>query len=304
VAGGGSGGGYSYAVGYTYYQGGVGGGGYGIGFAGSGTVYPGGGLPNTGSGGGGGGWNGDYGGPPEYGGPGGSGMVLIRYALCSQCQTGTYSTGVFAANACQNCSAGAFAGAAASACTNCSVGSYQPKATATACVNCTRCADAATTDGVCPMAALTDTQTCRCNPGWYGSGTVCSQCPAHSLSIANSTASLLSCRCLAGYVCTYTKRITVVVHMHNMTLAAFTANYQAAFALALADAAGVSVSQVSIIVPGRRLLASPLTIRFHVHGADGLHGLRHHMQRLRRTAAFELAWEHAHSLRIRPLPLS
>jgi hypothetical protein len=114
---------------------------------------------------------------------------------------------------------------------------------------------------------------------------------------------------MAGYVCTYTKRITATVRISNMTLEDFTARYQEAFIEAIARAAGVNASRVTIVAAksGRRLLSmwvgpsmapQELTIKFHAHGATSfdprLVGLR------RRTLGFvfEIAWQHDHILRV------
>ena len=104
-------------------------------------------------------------------------------------------------------------------------------------------------------------------------------CPLHTHSQAGST-SKLACLCDLGYVCTYTKAVRV-----NVTLPLTAAQFQmseAQFLQAVAAAAGVDVSQVSIvgITPanpnsgGRRGLPARLTVAAHIDGAERLQGLR------------------------------
>ena len=142
-------------------------------------------------------------------------------------------------------------------------------------------------------------------------------CPPNTQSVPGNTGSLLGCRCLGGFTCSYTKRLAVTVRIVNMTQANFTTNYQTSFMRAIAGAAGVSVSQVTMVgaISGRRLLSfySPatsddsgkgvtwghhpqpqeLTVKFHVRDSDYLE----HIQTL--DVEMELAWEHAHDMHVK-----
>jgi len=154
---------------------------------------------------------------------------------------------------------------------------------------------------------------CRCNSGYYGPGTTCSPCPANTMSDAFNTSTLLNCRCVAGYVCTYTKRITATVRIPNMTLATFTSSYQAAFLQAIATAAGVDVSHITIVsasTASRRLFsASVLTIEFYVRSVSPstyFHGQEeHHRYYLMRRAFLPslqvVAWTQEYELHVQTM---
>ena len=242
------------------------------------------------------------------------------------CPTGSYCPNTSAAVPCTPghscsagataqtpCSAGTFASASSSSqCAGCAAGTFANVSAMSACSNCTVCAPLPVTGGACGNAS--DTIVCGCFPNFYGRGTECVACPGHTYSLLGHTESLLSCRCLAGYVCTYTKRLvaTIRIQNNNMTQAYFAANYQTAFIRALARATGVSPSQVVIVATttGRRLLFTDagaglmwatrtmpeeFTVKFHGHGAEGLDA-RHLLPAM--LDPFEFAWQHAHALSI------
>jgi len=136
---------------------------------------------------------------------------------------------------------------------------------------------------------------CACKAGYYGSGVSCSPCPAYTTSQGNSS-SLLSCKCLQGYVCTYTKTINATVHIVNMTLAQFTTSYQANLKTMLAQAANVTAAQVQIIsyasspIMRRRILLPPrLDVVVTIRGAVHLHP---HKQ------IAHVSWRHAHQMHV------
>ena len=76
------------------------------------------GLANTGSGGGGTGGN-----AGTTGGNGGSGLVLIRYVMCPQCRSGTYS-GSDGSSGCLQCDVGTYSPAGSSSCLACPNNSF------------------------------------------------------------------------------------------------------------------------------------------------------------------------------------
>jgi hypothetical protein len=133
---------------------------------------------------------------------------------------------------------------------------------------------------------INDTTTCACNPGFYlsdpnSNNSQCSACPLYTTSAANNTdTTVLSCTCLAGYTCKYTKRIQGLIKL-NMTLSDFNSNAQSALIQAIAQAAGVDVSQVSIVSissgsSNRRLLGTlaeenTLTVIVRINDSQNAH---------------------------------
>jgi hypothetical protein len=83
----------------------------------------------------------------------------------------------------------------------------------------------------------------------------------HTSSVVGGT-SQLNCICLAGYGCSYTKRITATVTLNNTNVENFNTDIggvKSSFLAAIAAAAGVPVNQITIISVGahgggRRLL--------------------------------------------------
>jgi hypothetical protein len=138
------------------------------------------------------------------------------------------------------------------------------------------------------------------------------QCPLHTTSVAGSS-SLLNCRCVQGFRCAYSKRITAVVTL-NTTASDFNSNYggiKTAFVNAVATAAGVSSSQVTIgsVTPkpsggGRRLLATKhsfIDVHTIIEGAEKLSGLDRHLGRHSMFLHHSHKWEEAHSLVTHPI---
>jgi hypothetical protein len=130
-------------------------------------------------------------------------------------------------------------------------------------------------------------------------------CPQHTTSAAGSS-SLLHCQCVSGFRCAYTKKITAVVTL-NTTLSNFQSDVggvRTAFIAAVASAAGVTQSQVTIngVVQkagGRRLLSvSPylIDVRATVHGAERLRGLANHLARHSVHLHQSHTWEEDHSV--------
>jgi hypothetical protein len=131
-------------------------------------------------------------------------------------------------------------------------------------------------------------------------------CPANTGSNPDS-GSLLDCRCLAGYQCTYTKQISATVTL-NSTASDFQSNVnnvQTNFKLAIAAAAGVDVSKVIIngisSGTGRRLLSlrardEVISVRATALGATGLHGLPQHLARHSPFLHIDHSWSEAHKV--------
>jgi len=215
---------------------------------------------------------------------------------CTQCIAGSYTSSA-SSSICAQCSAGSYTSSSSSStCTQCAAGSYTSSASSTACTNCTRCDPAlAVLSNPCPAGSPANTVQCACKAGYYGSGVSCTPCPAYTTSQSNSS-SLLSCKCLQGYVCTYTKTINATVHIVNMTLAQFTTSYQANLKTMLAQAANVTAAQVQIIsyasspIMRRRILLPPrLDVVVTIRGAVHLHP---HKQ------IAHVSWRHAHQMHV------
>ena len=210
--------------------------------------------------------------------------------VCLTCGAGAYATSVGAAYTCVNCSAGTYAtatGALSSAiCAACASGAYAPPG-ASACVACV--------GGTYSNASI----SCpACPPGTYSHARAptCTPCPPHTSSPAPGTASLLGCACEGGYYCLFTKRISVTVTLHNTSLADFTPAVQASLIAAVAAAAGVPPSGVSIVAAtqqqGRRGLPHAHILQLEVVGAAAFDA-----DAFRPPFAGRVAWHHSHSVR-------
>ena len=231
---------------------------------------------------------------------------------CAPCPDGSYS--LLNATSCVSCGPGTFSVSPAVQCTQCARGTYQPSSGLASCVPCpagtlspagaTDCSACpaplyCTGGGVfysCPLGTYSNLlglqsadqcPICPVNSFCQSSGEI-EACPAHTTSAAGST-SKLNCLCNPGYVCTYRKAVRV-----NITLPLTQAQFDVIkdqFLQSVAAAAGVDVSQVSIIgltllSPTRRLLLlsyaeqEGLVIMVHIKGAERLHRLGPHLRRL------------------------
>ena len=135
--------------------------------------------------------------------------------------------------------------------------------------------------------------------------TVVKACPDNTIS-SDESYSLLQCRCEAGFKCTYTKKITAVVTLNTSVTSFNDPNnpVRAAFISAVAAAAGVSTSQVTIgsvvaKTSARRLLSSDNFIDVHttIEGAMRLHRLDMHLAGHSETLHQGHTWQEAHTLR-------
>lgn len=201
---------------------------------------------------------------------------LAPFFVCYPCRGGTYSG--LNDTACAPCAAGQYSADAATACVQCARGAYQPNPGADQCLacpagtlsdagsaGCQACPAPLYCQGAgqyapCPLGtysaavglqSVVDCPFCPANSFCQTSGDI-EACPAHTTSIPGSV-SKLSCKCNPGWICTYTKGVRVNVTL-PLTQAQF-ALVRDQFLQAIAAAAGVDVSQVSIV--GMFQLASP-----------------------------------------------
>jgi hypothetical protein len=208
---------------------------------------------------------------------------------CYPCAPGSYS-GV-SRSVCQACNAGYYSEyAGASSCKNCSAGNYSGSGAS----GCSRCAT-----GFTSQEASSNCTALPCPVGYYGVDPQCNPCPANTNSSFNHTSTLLDCRCLAGFVCTYTKQISVVLTLNSITwdmttIAGLSRN---AIIDAIAQAAGVPREKVVIssMLSGRRLLRLlQREVLMTVHGAEGLDIDSVYRQ----LNVSHVSWTHRHSVHV------
>ena len=266
----------------------------------------------------------------------------------TNCSAGTYNglTMQPQASSCKPCPAGQFCPIATTIPSACAAGTFRTASGASSQDNCTACP----LGNYCPIQTInpiqcaagtynslpggTNNSVClQCSMGKYSitggrstdcpycpAGSYCTSpittqlCPAHTTSDQGST-SLLNCRCMAGFQCSYTKQITATVTL-NTTYSSFTGDVdgiQTAFKAQVAAAAGVSPSQVVIknVAPklsGRRLLglhtaskSESIDVRMVVNGAERLHNLYHHLAKHDPYLYQGHVWAEAHSVSSQPL---
>jgi hypothetical protein len=162
----------------------------------------------------------------------------------------------------------------------------------------------------CAAGSTSDTVVCVCMAGFYNLTSTCARCPPNTISaVSNRSTTILNCRCIAGYVCTYTKRLSVKVRLYNTTLASFDIKKRIFCISAMATAAGVSANSVTILnidqLSGRRRLLgfSPpnnsIEIKLNVFD---IHSLDHNSTKAHLGLHFDidnLSWEHDHLLDVR-----
>jgi hypothetical protein len=221
------------------------------------------------------------------------------------CGSGFYqaSTGQ---SACAACPAGKYCEQTnVSAPTSCAAGTFRANAGATSANDCQTCSV-----GTYDASTLSRTSDCpACTAGSFCANPVSKQgCPANTNSVAG-TSSQLGCRCLAGFVCSYTKRITAVVTLNATSVADFNNNVnnvRTNFLNSLSLAAGVPVSKITIVlvkdhVPGgsRRLLSLSeglIDVFAHMEDAKHLASLRRHIHR--DLSLVQHAWAPAHKVTV------
>jgi len=249
----------------------------------------------------------------------------------TQCAAGSYrgEPGATAQGDCAICIRGNYCPIGSVNPTNCSAGSYRfttgalAQADCSACLVAQYCPIATTTPIDCPIgtyrsttgaAALADCAQCTVNNYCPQRSINPTACPPNTASVAGSS-SLLNCRCVEGYQCSYTKTITATVTL-NSTATDFNADVggvKTAFIAAVAAAAGVPISKVTILgvaakTSGRRLLslfAGPSTdesivVRAKVHGATHLRELDTHLSRHRVGLHVGHEWVENHVVSVVP----
>ena len=241
------------------------------------------------------------------------------------CDAGSYNplTAQTASSACATCPAGSYCPSGAITPTACAAGSYNPNAGGTSSDSACTVAPAgsyaaagATWPTLCGAGTYragtggVGPQSCAaCSLGTYstaqGAVTACPQCAAGSYCMTPSTIAAcpvntlsaagaktqLDCQCLPGFSCTFTKKISTVVTLANVTLEDFNndvGGVRTAFIASMAAAAGVPVSQVSIVNVvstggGRRLLGvkarlGGVEVHSVVRGAMSVRSLRGHLR--------------------------
>ena len=220
------------------------------------------------------------------------------------CGLGTFlaATNGASATACASCPVGSFC-AAGGLQALCQPGTYQSATGASVCASCA--------SGTFDASTIGRSSACPACPGNSYCTTPLLQlaCPSNTVSASGSN-SQLGCRCVAGYACSYTKRITATITLANVSAANFTANVgnvRTNLINAVAAAAGVPALQVTIgsVTPhaGRRLLhvqlggaEKHLSVHVSIEGAHKL-DLAHLKQQL--AAVKNSLWQPQHAVNVR-----
>ena len=226
----------------------------------------------------------------------------------SFCAAGSYrgSTGAVDQAECTVCPSGNFCPIQSVNPTNCSAGTFRATTAGAAVSDCTVCS---TGKYSMAIASSVDCPLCPINNYCTDSVTI-KVCPTHTSSALGSS-SLLNCRCDQGFKCAYSKRITAIVTL-NSTTSSFNGDVggiKTAFINAVANAAGVSSSQVTINnvvskAKGRRLLSAEvgfIDVFASVDGAERLHKLDLHLSKHSLTLHQGHSWQEAHSLTSTPV---
>ena len=223
------------------------------------------------------------------------------------CPAGSFrgTPGAAAIGDCATCTTGHFCGLATVTPAECIAGTHRDTTGASSASDCLLC-----DTGTYSLDLGRDSMCPACVPNSYCSNpTTTRPCPTHTSSIQGSS-SLLNCRCDQGYKCAYSKKITAVVTL-NTTVSSFSndvGGVRTSFVNAVATAAGVAASQVSIagVVSkkgaGRRLLSDEawdelIDVHTDIEGAERLHQLDQHLNQLH----VQHRWEERHSLISTPL---
>ena len=229
----------------------------------------------------------------------------VATVIPTNCSAGTFNPSALAStvSACGQCTAGKYCGVGTSSPIDCPVGTYLSTQGGSLLENCISCSlgtfDSTTTGrssncGDCPI------------DNYCTSPLKKSTCPSNTVSVAGSN-SQLSCRCIAGFVCSYTKKIKASFTL-NITLQAWNSDLggvRTNFKAAIANAAGVDVSNVIITntaVHGaaRRLLGiyqEGIDISADVQDAHHLSDIKLHIKQEGLLQAH--SWHEAHSIHTR-----
>ena len=230
---------------------------------------------------------------------------------CTSCGAGMYSTSTGATNssACLACGAGTYSSGTgltnSASCLTCAAGTYQTGIGVTDSASCLACAAGTYQTGV----GITTSASCiacaagtfasagasacvACAAGTYGEGSACTPCPGHTTSLPGSK-SVLSCTCLAGYSCTYTKTLTLTLFLNLTT--AYTPNdasglLNSPIMASVALAAGVPITNIKIgnisPIPSNRRSLTPSTHQVTVF----LSSLTKQQEGALRSAGHEVTW--------------
>jgi len=141
------------------------------------------------------------------------------------------------------------------------------------------------------------------------------RCPIYTTSLQGQD-NILQCTCLAGYYCTYGKRIFGRVTL-NMSASAFDESMQSKFKKAIAASAGVTESDVVILGvntgslgrrmlsvdsrPSGRLLGLTTSVHIQVLNAESLRDLKKHVDMHCGEVHVEHEWWEKHSVVASPL---
>jgi hypothetical protein len=217
----------------------------------------------------------------------------------TKCVAGSYraDAGAVEAGQCLACTTGHYCPVETTTPTNCVAGTYNPSASSDDPTDCLVCAtgryatDIARSE-ICPLCAANS---------YCPTPTTINACPENTVSTEGSS-SMLDCRCVPGFSCTYTKQITAVVTL-NATASSFNndvGGVRTAFIAAIAAAAHVPVSAVhigAVTGAGRRLLSlDAITVFATVSGATRLQNLGSHLAKHSPLLHLGHSWQEAHSI--------
>ena len=224
---------------------------------------------------------------------------LITFTLCP---VGTYQSQT-GQSSCLDCPLGRYCPLVGTITpSNCSIGTFRGVTNGVSQADCSPCA-LGTYDPI-TSGRTSNCALCPVNSYCISPVTI-SRCPINTVSLPGAS-SQLGCTCLPGYTCSYTKRITAVVTL-NASLSDFdddVKNIKTSFIAAIAAAAGVATSQVTIknVVQhgaGRRLLAVGIDVHMEVNGAHALDNVHKHM---REKVVSKVEWKAAHSVKSGLMP--
>ena len=191
-------------------------------------------------------------------------------STCAQCLAGTFSN-VSGASACLSCvgcdpsqvtlasckqgstndSSSCTCGPGTygnSTCFQCPAGKFSATNGLAVCQSCSGCDPTQIDLSPCQIGGVSDTTSCTCDVNTYGA-TSCTQCPPNTVAPQGSQTAL-ACRCQAGYICSYTKRlsVTLVINFNNTMPPTNPADLLSSPVIAsLAQSLGIPVSSIQVV---------------------------------------------------------
>ena len=228
-----------------------------------------------------------------------------KTSIPQNCSAGTYNSGPLGASiaACLVCPAGKYCEVGTISPISCPSGTYLlSPGGGSVLENCLICATG-TFDSTAAGARTSVCETCLVDK-YCPNPLVQLPCPANTQATSGSS-SQLSCRCVQGYVCSYTKKIKASFTL-NTTIEAWNANLDGVrdkFKQAIADAAHVQLSQViisnvKIHSTGRRLLSfNGIVVSADVEGAHKFFDLHLHVKD--KWLLQSHTWQEAHAVHTR-----